>query len=184
MPSLLNKRSALILTAALAAACLAGCADSPPAVSVSLEQRPASSEVQSLPAPTYQAAQSAPQLPAAESDAAASSSVSFAYYEAGAFSQGKPQGVYLELYNDQTGLYTADGSSVARPVVWHYDGENIVLNFDAQDESSPYLVSLRAEDENNLTMTRDNEKITLRRCTLSGEWAAPAQSDESMAQGQ
>lgn len=179
-----SKRAALVLTAALAAALMVGCNASPPAASVSLEQRPASSEAQSAPVPPYHTVQSAPQLPAAESDTAASASVSFAYYEAGAFTEGKPEGVYLELYDDETGLYTADGSSVARPVAWHYDGENIVLNFDAQDESSPYLVSLRAEDENNLIMTRGNQEITLRRCTLSGELVAPAQSDEQTAQSQ
>lgn len=180
--ALRNKCFCMALAAALTAVLLVGCNASPPAASVSLEQRPADSEVQSAPLPPYHTVQSVPQLPAAESDTAASDSVSFSYFEPGAFSEGTPEGVYLELYDDRTGLYTADGSSVARPVVWHYDGESVILNFDGQDENSPYLVSLRAKEENSLTLTHDKREITLHRCTLSGETISSEQSDAQTAQ--
>ena len=178
MSALPGKRMRTALGALLAAALLASCGTASPAASVSLQQRMDSSEPHSMPSPP-QTAQSAPQLPASESQTAASGSVSFAYWKAGAFTEGKSEGVYLELYDDQTGLYTADGASVARSVIWHYDGENIVLNFDAKGAEEPYLVSLRAEGENELIMTGENGEVSLRRCTLSGE---PVKAEESDAQ--
>lgn len=159
-----------------AAALLASCGTSSPAASVSLRQRTDSSVPQSMPPPP-QTAQSAPQLPASESQISESGSVSFAYWQAGAFAEGKPEGIYLELYDDQTGLYTAGGASVARPVTWHYDGETVVLNFDAKDKEEPYLVSLRADGEDKLIMTGENGEVSLRRCTLSGELIKSEESD-------
>ena len=54
-----------------------------------------------------------------------------------------------------------------------------MLNVDAKGAEEPYLVSLRAEGENELIMTGENGEVSLRRCTLSGE---PVKAEESDAQ--